>query len=566
MLALVLLAVPACVLSSEQTVEVPDDYTTDEYYGRKWHIDDVHDIYWNGRVYRRYGFTGAPSSGTLEDLLDTGIDHFNLGAGVAGYVFAGNGKARREDLERVDELSNRVTTLGGTYYAALHTLLPWSGSGDIPDGARVPWLERSTTDVTRYAGTRSSLELKVPVSDDLSKHTDEGAVKVFLFDGDTKNRLDLTEKVVSTAWSRTKSGTGSEGYELSVRLAFVDLPDSSSLRVTVAAPTSRETLFAPHLPAMWKEEVREHFERSLERYRDAYQKRGLRGLCFCAEVAVPDIVPFAGSMEDFTRDATVMKSYRNFLRDAYDDDIASLNKRLGASYGSFDEIPWHTDALPYRDLQELEDAGELYGIYPSVESAGRIQRVQNEFRHEFYGSLFAEYARVAKRAVGNVPVFTTTGSVKNADDPEIELHFRAMLHGVDGLSRNCRGTLANDEKLGYRTIGGQDLEGIAERLARIANEAGATKAYLANALRWETESAPENPDRAPTAGFPSKEKMRQFLEVMNDHGYGGYHLEVEKPGKIWSHDGDDEETLAVKQEMEWFGDLKDEIVRRAVYR
>jgi hypothetical protein len=156
---------------------------------------------------------------------------------------------------------------------------------------------------------------------------------------------------------------------------------------------------------------------------------------------------------------------------------------------------------------------------------------------------------MAKEIIGNVPVFTTVWSSQGTS--ELRLHRRAMIHGIDGLARNSYGAVRPDYELGYTTIGSQNLWAIETYLNGTVQSAGKTKGYFANEFYWVSGS-----DERAVFKFPSKGDMRSFLEVMIDYGYTGFHLFVINPGEIWGSDED----IGAKEDMQWFIELKDQVL------
>jgi hypothetical protein len=353
----------------DDNAQPPDNYSQGEYMGHKWYIDENHMIFWDDEPYIRYSFTGSPRLDQLEEFFALGIDQFNVLAGEEKYVFENDPAVHQQNKEEIDAFTTAVTELGGTYYAGLNTLLPWKTSGKIADASRAPWVERGFTEVTEYAGTTAAVSMSVFAPEDMSDYTDEASIEVYLYDFTTATRNDLSDKILSVEWEDRGEGEGDEvdtRYAIVIQLEAVDFPSSERLVIAASVPTSHETVFAYDMPAMWRQDVQDYFKTSLEFFADAYRKEGLRGMCFCDEIALWDTQPFMWGAEDFNRDREVMEAYHAWLAEEYNGDITALNADLGTSFSDFDEVPWYTTPLPYEGLEHLREVGELFGVYPSI--------------------------------------------------------------------------------------------------------------------------------------------------------------------------------------------------------
>lgn len=584
LLALAALAAVPAGCTYDEPAEIPGFYTQGEYMGHEWYIDEHHMIFWDEKPYVRYGFTGNPSVEQVAGFVEMGINHFSVVASEETYVFATDPTEYDKAVSDTDAFAAEVSEQGGTYYAGLNTLLPWKTTGKIDTDSRVPWIERGFTDVSEFRDSVAALTLEVTVADDLSDYANPDDAQVLLFDFDAPAVTDLTGHIVSIGWeqggepgeddqdAKAENDDGDEpdggdGLRIVIELEDVSFPDSKKLFATATVPTTHETVFTYDLPAMWKPGVLDYFEQSLERFAEAYRKKGLRGMLFGDEVSLWDNRSFMWDIEDFNRDADALAAWRLWLATTYQQNIAALNNELGTAYTAFDEVPWTIQALPYEGLEDLAAVGELFGLYDEPEQVEAINRLQNDFRYDFYGSWYAHYADLARQAIGNVPVFTTIWATANANGHEHDIHRQAMIHGTDGLVRNSYGTVAKSQELGYQTIGDQDLEGIENYLKQTAIKADRTKAYLANEFYWTPKMNDDEADAGlPVFQFLSRDDMQAFLTVMVDYGYTGFHLFIMNPGEVWDYEGEEANMQSTKQDMMWFLELKEGAVAYATAR
>ena len=93
------------------------------------------------------------------------------------------------------------------------------------------------------------------------------------------------------------------------------LPESKSLRLVIAMEIGlAEVPGANGLPPLWKPGIRQFYRSSLEAFRPAYAKAGLRGLQFGDEINTsPLSLLTARTYLDIRRDAEALNAYREWL-------------------------------------------------------------------------------------------------------------------------------------------------------------------------------------------------------------------------------------------------------------
>jgi hypothetical protein len=548
-----------------------------EYLGHKWHIDRNHLMWWDGKPYVRFGFTG---NGDPEQMRQLGFDQFHL-MPAEQWAISGPNEAIPRGM---DETTDRLEKMGATYYGGLNAFWPWRYGNLIGDADKATVFVRDVIDVSNMAGRRQPLDVTVRMP---IPTAEQGKVKVLrteavLFDMQEGTRRELSTKIerVDRAPARSvgrraqpgpPNDDASGGVRLyRVRLGAVAFPQSQPLRLVVGMELlCDEVPQVNGLPPLWKPGIRQYYRRSLNAFRRSYAKPGLRGMLFGDEInAFPVSLLTSRAYWDIRRDALALSSYRQWLARRLS-SIDRLNGLLGTRYGSFDEVEWVVPLHPFTpellrrhdsDAAASEDPWSrltsTFGLFDTVGQFRTVGDLQDEFRMWFYGHWLAEYAREAKEVIGNVPVFVCSASIPGEADRYLAVHRWALRGGVDGLTRNHYG--------GY--LGGEEraaLASVSRWIGRVQAEAGRTKHLWANEIGYvhvrdaETDAATGDGDAAESFGiqwaFPTKQRLRETLLLLSNNGYRGFHRFLMNPS-----------APAARREVAWMAQLRREIVDRTV--
>jgi hypothetical protein len=352
----------------------------------------------------------------------------------------------------------------------------------------------------------------------------------------------------------------------------IRFPESTSLRLVLAMEVrSAELPGVNGLPPLWKPGIREFYRRSLEAFRPAYGKAGLRGLQFGDEInTFPQSLLTARTYLDIRGDALALKAYRDWLAGRFR-SIEELNRQFGTRYGSFDQVEWRVPMHPFApELARTDDAAEreeswaeaktAWDLADSVERLRTVSRVQDEFRIWFCGHWLAEYARLAKQVIGPVPVFVCSAAIGGDADQYLAMHRWALREGVDGLIRNHYGHAGEEERYA--------LASLARWMARVQQESGCTKHLWANEVGYVRPHITDEEWAAAEAAklgsgdsfgsqwaFPSREALREMLMLLTQHGYRGFNRFLMNPS-----------APRAAQEIEWMAELREEIVQHVIGR
>jgi hypothetical protein len=529
--------------------------TNGTYMGHSWYIDRNHMIWWDGEPYIRYGFTGSPRMDDIDEFIDMGFDQFTVGASESRYVFSDDQTDHIKDRDDIDNYTTTLTSEGCTYFVYLNTLLPWKNSGKISDEGRITFVHRKSFDVTGYGGRSTKINLLMPFEESYKGYTLKDESTAYLFDFSTGQMTDISDRIDDMTWEEVGDELDEAKFNLVISFSRIDFPISTHLAIVVSVPIRHETVFGFDFPALWKDEIRSYYIHSLNFFRSAFQKEGLRGMMFSDEIGMSNKTFFIGTYEDFNEDLIVMTHFHRWLKDRFG-DVGNLNRYLRTNYNTFEEVNWDVTPLPYESIEHLNEVGELFGLYDSVEQVERRNSLQNDFMFWFYGHNYAEYAKIAKKVIGDVPVFITTWASQNADP--LQIHYEAMLEGMDGLIRNSYGQVVTDDEgrkgIGFRSEEGvwmQDLRDVKKMIERAERKSGYTKAYIANEFYWVQVTDEGNV----RFKFPTKSDLKEFLKVMIDHGYRGFHMFIINPSDVYHS-----EEVMQREDMLWFSELKPEIL------
>jgi hypothetical protein len=544
-----------------------------EYAGQKWLIDENHLMWWDGKPYVRFGFTG---NGDPAKMLKAGFDQFTLMPDEEWPISGPDPGI----VQRVNEMSDLLERAGATYYATLNAFWPWRYGNLIDESDKAVVFIRDVRDVTEHSMQHLALDFQVhlPIHSAERNKVKLGRMYAVLFDMESGKRHDISgevESVVPTV-PEPVSEVGREdddewrgGKAFRVRLRPVRFPESTSLRLLLAMEVRMSGLPGVNgLPPLWKPGIREFYRNSIEAFHSAYAKHGLRGLQFGDEVnTFPMSLLTAHTYLDIRRDKVALKAYRDWLSLRFG-NIKELNLRFGTRHASFDQVQWQVPLHPFSpELARSDEAAEreetwagartTWGLAGTLEQLRTVSRMQDEFRIWFYGHWLAQYAKLAKEMIGNVPVFTCSASVSGDAEQYLTMHRWALREGVDGLIRNHYGYGGREDQ--------HTLADLARWLAKVRQESGCTKHLWANEVGYVRPNLTDDEWAAAESAeleagdsfgsqwaFPSQESLREMLLLLTRYGYRGFNRFLMNPS-----------ARRAAEEVKWMADLREEIVQRA---
>ncbi len=563
---------PAAAIAGQPSPTRKLPPSSGEYRGHRWRIDEDHLMWWDGKPYVRFGFTG---NGDPAQMLKAGFDQFTLMPAEEWPISGPDPKI----VQSVNETSDQLEEAGATYYGILNVFWPWRYGNLIAESDRAAVFVRDVWDVTGHSGRRLALDsyIRLPVHPTEYDRVKPVHTQAVLFDLDRATRHDVSDLVESVTPTVAEPGPerGREGDDewrggkvFRVRLKPIPFPESTSLRLVLAMEIRLAELPGVNgMVPLWKPGIREFYQRSLEVFRPAYAKPGLRGLQFGDEInTFPLSLLTAWTYLDIRRDAVALEAYRDWLARRFR-TIEELNSQFGAGYASFDQIQWRVPLHPFAPwLARTDDAAEreeswggaktTWGFADTVEQVRTVSRVQDEFRIWFYGHWLAEYARLARQIIGPVPVFVCSAAIGDDADQYLAVHRWALREGVDGLIRNHYGHGGEEER--------RTLAGVARWMAKVQQESGCTKHLWANEVgyvrphttdaEWAAAEASElrpGDSFGSQWAFPSRESLREMLVLLTQHGYRGFNRFLMNPS-----------APRAVQEVEWMAGLREEMIRR----
>jgi hypothetical protein len=545
-----------------------------EYQGHKWQIDENHLMWWDAKPYVRFGFTG---NGNPVQMFKAGFDQFTLMPSEQWPISGPN----PEIVRSVNEMSDQLEKAGATYYGTLNAFWPWRYGNLIAESDKAAVFIRDVRDVTEHSAQHLALDVQVRLPIDLAEQekVKPELTHAVLFDLERGTHCDISDKVESMVPTVPEHGSQVShesddelhgGKAFRVRLKPICFPQSTSLRLMLAMEVRLAGLPGVHgLPALWKPGIREFYRRSIESFRSAYAKPGLRGLQFGDEInTFPLSLLTARIYPDIRRDQVAFKAYRDWLAQRFG-NIGELNHQFGTSHNSFDQVQWQVPLHPFDpELAHSDEAVEqeeswagaktTWGLAGTLEQLRTISRTQDEFRVWFCGHWLAEYAKLAKKMIGNAPVFVCSAGISGDAEQYLAMHRWALREGVDGLIRNHYGNGGEQER--------DTLASLAQWLEKVQRESGCTKHLWANEVgyvrpnltdnEWaEAESAElEAEDSFGSQwAFPSRDSLREMLLLLTQYGYRGFNRFLMNPS-----------ARRAAQEVEWMAQLRKEIVQYVV--
>jgi len=182
--------------------------TRGEYLGQSWHIDANHLLWWEGKPYVRYGFTG---NGNVDSFMKKGFTQFNAYPSEELWVFSKDSVKNRQAVQEVDVFTDLLQEKGATYYAGLNLLWPWRGSGKIAHENMVNCVFRKVWDITEFSKKDEAIELEF--TSDVALAVKQQKVQVYLFDFVRGRYRDISDKLqVIRIAEKTIEESASERY------------------------------------------------------------------------------------------------------------------------------------------------------------------------------------------------------------------------------------------------------------------------------------------------------------------------------------------------------------------
>ncbi len=491
-------------------------------------------------------------------------------------------------ISEVDKFTDELVKNGSTYYAVLNSFWPWKNCGKISEENMVETIYKKTWEVSAYSGTYKSLKLNFLFK--RSVHFNINKSRLYLFDMDTNRHIDITEKI--------KAVDGNKRVELNelcnyphdtIQYTLITekflLPKSGDLRITLVTNILREEVTGvfTSFPALWKPDIIEYYKSSLKSFKKAYAKKGLRGMMYADEINSNKCsILFSENQTyvNFDDNDITKKAYSDWLKRRFN-TIEELNKYVQADFVDFKDVRWYIPIYPYlekgteeKDILDGSIWDDVYNTFGpfSPRQLRKIDKLQEEFRIWFYGYWLAEYGKMAKEVIGNVPVFIASAGIKDGENYYLQIHKHAMVQGIDGLIRNHFAWVGKMETGTLATFfpGSKErfpLENVLGLLNSVQKESEKTKTYFANEFGWfeELDGVPDAPledeedernvvaEQFSTYDFKSKEDLRNFLIILIENGYKGFNMADMVP----DHENN-------KEQVKWLLELKDEILRIVV--
>ena len=188
--------------------------------------------------------------------------------------------------------------------------------------------------------------------------------EAYIFDFSSGERVDVSDKIEEMIWMKSEEDDKYTGVYLVVSFSTIEFPSSTipdtPLVVVVSVPTRHETILGWDHPVMWKDNVRNYYENSLNFFKTAYRKDGLRCMLFGDEIGISNNTFFIW-IEDFNDDSTAMNYYHQWLEERFE-SIEKLNQYLGTNYNAFIDVKWNITSPPYESIEHLKEIGN-FSIY-----------------------------------------------------------------------------------------------------------------------------------------------------------------------------------------------------------
>jgi hypothetical protein len=537
------------------------------FMGHKWRIDKNHLIRWNDKPYVRYGFTG---NGSMDQFIKLGFNQFNVCPSEELWVFSKSRTDNMEAIRQVDEYTDELVKRGATYYLVLNPLWPWKGSGKIAQDDMVESLFKMTWNVTEFSGRKHALRLSTTT--ERESQFNKSKMRAYLFDMEAGKHEEISatlKNIITSSEEIRESPTEvTEATKHTFIFEKMQLPISRDLRVTIVLPFHTEMVpqvYPSSFPALWKPTIAGYYRKGLTSFSKALAKEGLRGMMFGDEINSYRVTfPNAEVYVNFNGDEVALHAYRDWLKKKYR-KIDELNGYLGIKYDNFGQVNWHICIYPFLE-EELEDEDpwkgikNTFGLFASASQMRKIDELQEDFRVWFYGHWLAEYGKMAKEIIGNVPVFITSAGIGGDADNYLQIHKQAMLEGLDGLVRNHYAYVKKSQAGRFDTFEVWSnrrfpLETVTSLLDSVQKEGGKTKTYMANEFGCPKKGGHDDFGLGDQFSFQSKDDLRNFLHVLIENGYKGFNMFKMNPN-----------VEAAQEEVKWLSELKGEIVKDTIAR
>ena len=213
-------------------------HSSGEYMGHRWRIDEGHLMWWDGKPYVRFGFTG---NGDPAQMIKAGFDQFTLMPDEQWPISGPD----PEIVQRVDETSDQLEKAGVTYYGTLNAFWPWRYGNLIAESDKAAVFVRDVRDVTEHAGHRVALDLQIrlPIPDAHRDTLSADSTHAVLFDLERGTRHDVSRQIESVTRIDTTSDSDAwregdapphDGPTIRVRMKSTVFPESSSLRLVLS--------------------------------------------------------------------------------------------------------------------------------------------------------------------------------------------------------------------------------------------------------------------------------------------------------------------------------------------
>jgi len=548
--------------------------------GHDWHIDENRVIYWDGEPYIRYGATG---SGDVEGMMALGFTQFSVGPDEQRFVISSDPVERAQAVAGVAERARHLSDIGATYYAGINGFWPWQWSkGKIGPEDYLTYVVRAVSSVKEAQTSPTSLALtSIRLGDRAALRLDDlgvADVNAYCFLPGRQEPIEVTKSVTGVRAveapqrSEREDAGQSEGLVLTVTLDAAEVPrEAQALLVALIRIKATHALDVPpaHFPALWRPNLIRYYRTCLADMGQAYRTEGLRGLMFGDELQTWATPLWAAVYPDFGADEHAMRQYAGWLEQRFG-DIGAMNRAFGSDFAAFADVPWHVVPVPAEDQR-----GRFTWPFGSPQQLETVSAAQDEFRCWLYGHWLAEYGRMAREAIGDVPVFITVAGCEGPAQAYGQIEKWALADGLDGLVRNHYGDVGQLEDghfvalLGWRNAA-FPLRTVVDLVQEAEHKSGLTKAYWCNEFGLASADRPRQDDEPPAGEqetgewggfgyefrFDTKERLRDFLFMLVDNGYRGMNRFLIDPRP---------DLPGPREELVWLAELRGEVCARILH-
>jgi polysaccharide biosynthesis protein PslG len=557
----------------------PPRHSSGTYMGHDWSIDESRVVHWDGAPYIRYGATGC---GDVEGMVALGFTQFSVCPDEQRFIMSSDPQDRAEAVAAVAERTRHLSDIGATYYAGINGFWPWQASkGKIGPEDYLTYVVRAVSSVGEARTSPTSLRLtsaRIGSRPALRLDgLDVAHVAAYCFLPGRQDPIEVSESVTGVdaveaprPRERRVDAGQSEGLVLTVTMDAAEVPrEAEALLVALIRIKTTHALDGAPLPALWRPSLIEYYRACLADMGQAYRTEGLRGLMFGDEIQTWATPLWAAVYPDFGADEHAMRQYAGWLEQRFG-DIGAMNRSFGSDFTAFADVPWHVVPIPAEDQR-----GRFTWPFGSPQQLEAVSAAQDEFRCWLYGHWLAEYGRMAKEAIGDVPVFITVAGCEGPAQAYCQIEKWALADGLDGLVRNHYGDVGRLEGGGWAALLGwrnaaYPLRTVVDLLQEAERQSGLTKAYWCNEFGLVSPDRPLSDDEPPTRGretegewggfgyefrFDSKERLRDFLFMLVDNGYRGMNRFLIDPRP---------DLPGPREELVWLAELRGEVCARTL--